>query len=110
MFKLIDASVPAIQPPFEIQSATSANAGETMALKAAPSSPDAPVLSCHWDFGDGTALDGMEVHHAYTHSGDYDVHVTVTGLDAITNSKNLRISISGDISTRFVPAEKQRPE
>lgn len=110
MLKLIDASAPAIQPPFEIQSATSAKAGETLALKAAPSSPDAPVLLCHWDFGDGTAADGMEVHHAYTHSGEYDVHVIVTGLDAITNSKDLRISISGDISTRFVPTDKQRPE
>jgi hypothetical protein len=38
------------------------------------------------------------------------VHVTATGLDAITNSKTLTVSISGNVSTRFVPADKRRPE
>ncbi len=40
-----------------------------------------PVLSCHWDFGDGVALDGKQVKHAWTKPGDYAVHVTAAGLD-----------------------------
>jgi PKD repeat protein len=68
------------------------------------------VLTGHWDFGDGSTLDGMEVHHTYTHEGQYDVHVTATGLDAIANSKALKVSISGTISTHFVPEDKKRLE
>jgi alpha-galactosidase len=110
MLKLIDDSVPAIQPQFEIRSATSAKAGETLAFRAAASSPEAPVLKCHWDFGDGTSMDGMEVRHTFTHSGNYQVQATVTGLDAATNRRTLMVSIAGDVSTRFEQTEKRRPE
>jgi alpha-galactosidase len=110
MFKLIDNSFSATPPPFEVHSATSASAGETVTFKVVPSSPERPVLTGHWDFGDGSTLDGMEVHHTYTHEGQYDVHVTATGLDAIANSKALKVSISGTISTHFVPEDKKRLE
>jgi len=110
MLKLIDDSVPAIQPPFEIRSASSAKAGESLPFRAAGSSPEAPVLRCHWDFGDGTSMDGIEVQHAFTHSGNYHVRATVTGLDAVTNRRTLTVSISGEVATRFEQTEKRRPE
>jgi len=110
MFKLIDNSFSAEPPSFEVHSATSASAGDILTFKLVPSSPEAPVLAGRWDFGDGSTLDGMEVHHTYTHASEYDVHVTATGLNAIANSKALKVSISGGISTRFVPADKKRPE
>jgi hypothetical protein len=111
MLKLIDKSVPALPPPFEIGSAAGARAGEVLAFSAqASSSSQAPVLACHWDFGDGLSLDGMQVQHAFTHSGQYDVQATVTGLDATTNRKTVTVSISGDIPTRFDAADKMRPE
>jgi hypothetical protein len=110
MLKLIDDSVPAVQPQFEIRSATRAKAGESVAFRAAANSPEAPVLRCHWDFGDGTGMDGMEVRHAFTHSGNYEVQATVTGLDAATHRRTLMVSISGDVSTRFEQTEKQRAE
>jgi hypothetical protein len=110
MIKLIDNSVPAIPPPIEVQSPSGAAAGETLAFKAHAVSPEAPVLACHWDFGDGTSSDGTEVRHAYTHSGEYSVAVTVTGLDSVTNRKTLAVTISGNISTRFEPSQKQRAE
>lgn len=81
-----------------------------MTFRAAASSPQAPVLTCHWDFGDGSSMDGKEVRHAFTHSGEYEVHATVTGLDATTNREIFTVSISGDVSTRFKQSEKQRPE
>src|SRR5450631_3488288 len=109
VLKLIDNSVPALQPPFEIQSANGAKAGEPLALSAVPSSGEAPVLACHWDFGDGSSADGLKVQHAFTHAGEYDVHVTVTGLGGIANRKTSRISITGDVSTRFEQEAKQRP-
>jgi hypothetical protein len=110
VLKLIDESVPAIQPPFEIRSETGARAGETLTFRAVASSAQAPVLTCHWDFADGSSVDGMEVQHAFTHSGEYDVHATATGLDATTNRKSFTVSISGDVSTRFEQSEKRRAE
>jgi hypothetical protein len=111
MLKLIDKSVPALPPPFEIDAAAGARAGETLVFTAAASaSSQAPVLTCHWDFGDGSSLDGMQVNHAFTHPGRYEVQATATGLDAITNRKSVTISISGEVPTRFEAAEKMRAE
>jgi PKD repeat protein len=76
---------------------------------AVASSPEAPALIGHWDFGDGTSADGLEVQHAFTHAGEYDVQATVTGLGAATDRKSTRIVVSGDVPTRFEKEAKQRP-
>jgi alpha-galactosidase len=110
MFKLIDNGVQAAPPAFEIRSAKEARAGEILSFSAERVSGEEPALTFHWDFGDASSQDGMKVHHAYTQSGEYTVRVTATGLDASTNSKTLAVKVSGSIATRFVPAEKKRPE
>jgi alpha-galactosidase len=110
MLRLIDNSVPAVEPVLDIRSASSAKAGESMTFAASASSVDAPVLTCRWDFGDGSGMEGKQVQHAFTHPGEYEVILTVTGLGATTSRKILKISISGDVSTRFDPASKQRTE
>jgi alpha-galactosidase len=110
MFKLIDNAIAAVLPPLEVHSAAGGKAGEGLTFSAEGESAEAPMLACHWDFGDGTTLDGMKVHHTYTHSGEYTVHVTAAGLDATATSKTVTVAISGSIPTRFVPAEKKRPE
>ena len=110
MFKLIDNAIPVAPPPFDVHSADKGKAGETITFSAEGAPEESPVLTCHWDFGDGTTLDGVKVHHTFTHSGGYTVNVTALGLDAATNSKTVTVSISGKIPTGFVPAEKKRPE
>jgi alpha-galactosidase len=110
MLKLIDKSVPALPPPFAIGSAAGARAGETLVFNAAASSSQAPVLTCHWDFGDGSSLEGLQVKHAFTLAGRYEVQATVTGLDATTNRKTVTVSISGEVPTRFEAADKMRAE
>ncbi len=110
MLKLIDNAVAAAPPAFEVQSPTTGKAGETLTFSGEGSSVEAPVLSYHWVFGDGSATDGIKVDHAYTHAGEYVVHVTATGLDATANSQDVKVKISGTIATRFVPADKKRPE
>lgn len=110
MLKLIDNAVPATPPAFEVQSPTAGKAGETLTFSGEGLPTEAPALTYRWDFGDGSATDGIKVHHAYTHAGEYDVHVTATGLDATANSKDVKVKISGNIATRFVPADKKRPE
>jgi hypothetical protein len=110
MIKLTDNSVAAIPTPFDVQSPSRGAAGETLTFAVKAVSPESPVLSCHWEFGDGTRIDGIQARHAYTRSGEYPVTVTVTGLDSVTNRKTLLVSIVGEISTRFDPAQKQRAE
>jgi alpha-galactosidase len=110
MFKLIDNAVASAPPAFEVQSATAGKAGETLTFSGEAVPNAAPVLAYHWDFGDGSSADGMKVHHTFTHSGEYAVHVAATGLGATANSKDLKVKISGYIATRFMPAEKKRPE
>jgi alpha-galactosidase len=110
MFKLVEDGIQAEPPAFEVRSATEAKAGETMTFSADSVAGQEPVLTCHWEFGDGSTEDGMKVQHTYTQSGEYTVRVTATGLEAITSSKTFTVKISGNIATRFVPANKKRPE
>jgi PKD repeat protein len=39
---------------------------------------DGEIVECAWDFGDGTALRGIDVAHAYDEVGTYTVCLTVT--------------------------------
>jgi hypothetical protein len=110
ILKLVDPSVASIRPPFEIYSVGSAKSGESMTFRIGALSEEAPVLTCHWNFGDGSSLDGMKVEHTFTHAGEYEVQAVVTGLDAITNSKTVKVPVTGSIATRFMPANKRRPE
>ena len=109
MFKLIDNTLPVTPLPFNVHSPTSGKAGQILSLSAEADSA-APMLLSHWDFGDGSSADGASVQHTYTQAGEYNVHVTATSLDAITSSKTVTITVSGNISTRFVPADKKRLE
>jgi len=110
MFKLIERGVEAAPPAFDIRSAKVGKAGDIMRFSAERVPGEEPALTFHWDFGDGSSQDGTKVYHAYTQSGEYTVRITATGLDASTNSKTLAVRVSGNIATRFVPAEKKRAE
>jgi len=110
MIKIIDSSVPVTALAFEIQSPSRGGAGDTLTFKADAASAETPVLTCHWQFGDGTSADGTVVHHTYTRAGEYEVTATATGLNSIASRKTGALSILGEVSTRFEPAKKQRAE
>jgi hypothetical protein len=111
MLKLIDHAIPVVPLAFDVHtSQQAAAAGETLSFNADTRSAQAPVLNFHWDFGDGTSLDGATVHHAYTLSGRYQVKVTATGLNSETTTKTLELSVTGNISTLFKPSEIKRAE
>jgi alpha-galactosidase len=107
MFKLIDTSVPELPLAFSVNAPSSAKVGDAVAFSAA-SSPANPVVTYHWDFGDGVEQDGDYVDHAYTHPGAYSLRISATGLDAVTNSKSVKVLVTGEASTTFLPREKQR--
>ncbi len=110
MFKLIDKAVLETGPAFQVRAPSTAKSGETLTFSAKGEHAEAPVLTSRWDFGDGSSVEGMRVQHAYTQPGEYHVQVTAMGLGATTSSKTLAVTVAGTIATRFVPAEKKRPE
>jgi hypothetical protein len=107
MIKLINNSVTARAPDFEMRVLPSAQAGETMEFRAF-STGETPVLGYQWNFGDGVAGDGAEVTHTYTQPGSYAVTVEATGLDKRSSTKTRTIAITGHVPTIYDPARKER--
>ena len=95
MIKFVDNSAPAIPLSMEVKSPGGGAAGETLTFQAQAVSLEAPVLAFQWDFGDGTIGDGTDVKHTYTRAGEYQVTVTATGLDSVTNRKTSRSHHNG---------------
>jgi hypothetical protein len=67
-----------------------------------------PVLSYHWDFGDGVTLEGKNVIHAYTEPGTYDVHLTAVALNGLSGEDHFQVRISGHVPTIFDPQRIKR--
>jgi len=109
MLKLVDNTVPVDPLSFEVHTSPSASAGQVVTFKTAGVS-QAPVLAWHWNFGDGTSLDGATVNHAYTLPGHYQVTVIATGLNSKMSNKTLDITVTGNIPTLFNPSEIKRAE
>ena len=109
VLKLVDASIPASAPQFSAHAPDTATAGESLSFSALAASASAPILTFHWNFGDGVEVDGAQAHHAYTHAGQYTVKVTATDIDGLDDSRTLGIHVSGAIDTHFAPEQKRRP-
>ncbi len=107
VLKLVDAHIPASAPAVTTDHPAAGNAGATLAFAAHGGSGNA-VLSYHWDFGDGVTLEGSEVHHAYTEPGEYDVHLTATGLSGLSSGNHFQLRISGHMPTTFDPQNIKR--
>ena len=107
VLKIIDSQVPAIPPSVTAKVPSAGNAGATLTFSA-QSKGDDPVLSYHWDFGDGVTLEGMTVKHAYTEPGEYTVHLTATGLSGLTSEDHFQLTITGHMPTTFDPPNIQR--
>lgn len=110
VLKLVDTSIPASAPQFSARAPEAATAGESLSFSALAASESTPILTYHWDFGDGVELDGEQTHHTYTHAGQYRVKVTATGIDGLDDLKTLVIRVSGAVDTHFAPEQKRRPK
>ena len=75
---------------------------------AANADEDNPAISYRWDFGDGTSAEGRHILHAFTRPGSYDVTLTAVGLSELSAKADLSVSITGPMSTRFLPETKRR--
>jgi len=108
VIKIVSLGVPARPPAIKIEHMPTAKTGAAATFRAEPASSNDAVVSYHWSFGDGVTLEGPEVSHAYTKPGTYQVVVTAIGLGGLSTEDSFRLPVSGSVSTRFVPAEKQR--
>jgi len=55
---------------------------------------DRPLLTYHWDFGDGTFGNGISTSHVYTKIGTYAVTLIVTDNDGARDNDNLIVHVS----------------
>lgn len=68
----------------------SAYVNETLTFNASPSSD---IVEYQWSFGDGTTAAGKSVTHVYTGSGTYNVALTVTNEEGLSDTSSKRVSV-----------------
>jgi PKD repeat protein len=99
-------SPPELIPPTAIMSTSSTeiNEGETVSFSAeASSDQDGDIVSYVWDFGDGSAGEGVNVEHVYSQSGHYTVTLTVTDNDGLSGNNRVEIAVNPRITSNIPP-------
>lgn len=80
------------------QSATSVPFGSAVTFSAANSSDaDGQVVAYQWNLGDGTTSNAAEFSHTYATAGSYQVSLTVTDNDGLTNAATTVVQVTNDI-------------
>lgn len=108
MLRIIDTGVPALAPAVVAQVAEKVETGQMAAFSAHENEGEAKAISYHWDFGDGTSAEGEVVHHAYTHAGEFTVHLKAEGIDGIAFEEKFPVTSTGVIDTIFRPEKYQK--
>jgi|HubBroStandDraft_6_1064221.scaffolds.fasta_scaffold00010_90 alpha-galactosidase len=108
MAKIVDPSIQASAPAVNVQTPDKIETGKPAAFSAQSAADGVPALSYHWDFGDGTSVDGASITHSYTHAGSFTIHVTADGIEGVPFEKSFPVSVAGTIDTIFRPELYQR--
>jgi PKD repeat protein len=83
------------RPAAVISGPTSGLVGETLSFSGINSADrDGRIVRYVWDFGDGTADNGVEVIHVYNAAGNYQVTLTVTDNGDLSDSATQTVQIS----------------
>lgn len=107
VLKILDSNTPAAPPVVTADHPSAGDTGNILAFAATERNGN-PVLSYHWDFGDGVTLEGKNVTHAYTEPGEYDVHLTATSLEGLSGEEHFQLRVSGHMPTTFDPQRIKR--
>ena len=70
---------------------------------ASGSSDDNEITSYSWDFGDGTTGSGVNSSHTYTTAGTFQVSLTVTDAEGLTDVTTLQIVVTQNSSANLAP-------
>ena len=95
-------TLPANQPPVADASGPySGYVGYTLSFSASDSyDPDGSIVNYSWNFGDGNIGYGMKSTHVYTAAGTFNVILTVTDNDGLTNTTKttavIKLDTDGD--------------
>jgi PKD repeat protein len=82
------------RPAAVISGPTSGLVGETLSFSGINSADrDGRIVRYVWDFGDGTADNGVEVIHVYNAAGNYQVTLTVTDDGGLSDSATQSVQI-----------------
>jgi PKD repeat protein len=59
--------------------------------------PDGHIVSYDWDFGDGSAGDGVNTCHTYTYRGEFLVTLRVTDNDGLSDTATAQIMLQAAV-------------
>ncbi|WP_070962575.1 S8 family serine peptidase [Vibrio sonorensis] len=69
---------------------------------SASSDPDGTVISYLWDFGDGTTSNEKIVSHEYATAGSFQVSLTVTDNDGLTDSDTTSVQVTNELPVAVI--------
>ncbi|HEY3930573.1 MAG TPA: PKD domain-containing protein [Candidatus Koribacter sp.] len=98
VIKLVDDKIAAAPPAITIHAPTTAKAGETIHFVADADPKGVPAVAYRWTFGDGVTTDGREAQQTYPTAGDYKIHLTVEGLDALSAQQDFTLHVTGQLA------------
>jgi alpha-galactosidase len=107
VIKLIDKSVAAAAPSVTAQVPATAITGETIGLSVQAEGA-VPAVAYHWDLGDGTSADSSKVSHAYTTAGDFNILLTVDGVDGVAANKSFSVKVAGNLKAHSNLTDNRR--
>ncbi|GGF85795.1 S8 family serine peptidase [Alteromonas lipolytica] len=84
-------------------SATSVPFGSAITFSALNSSDaDGSVVAYQWNLGDGTTATSAELSHTYATAGSYQVSLTVTDNDGLTNSATTVVQVTNELPVAVI--------
>ena len=93
-------------PVAVISAPSEAEVGESVLFDASASKSESRIVSYAWDLGDGTTANAVEIEHAYGAPGIYNVTLTVTNKDDLSDTTNTQITIT---ATEPEPTDTPEP-
>src|SRR5258708_30091490 len=99
-FKAAAIVPPTLKAPSVSVGASPASGAAPLAVtfSASASSPNGPIVSENWDFGDGQTGTGFNAAHTYTSVGNFTARVTVTDNLGMSASASAGATVSQPVS------------
>jgi len=78
-----------------------ANVGTLVTFDASGSTDNVAIVSCDWDFGDGTTDTGITCNHTYTEPGNYTVTLTVKDAAGNLDTDTINVTVIEEAPSPF---------